>query len=79
MIQRKIKLRPGELRRGWMVKAAAWVKKRHVDRGDRKVGVLTGPRQFQVIKVSEDHVLSLPVAFAHKYNTTGVATSIYCA
>lgn len=26
-------------RRGWQVKAAAWVKKAHVDRGDKKVGL----------------------------------------
>lgn len=45
MIQKKIKLRTGELRHGWMVKAAAWVKKRHIDRGDKKVGLLVGARK----------------------------------
>ena len=36
------------LRKGWQVKAATWVKKMHVDRGDVKVGVMKNGR-FQVL------------------------------
>ena len=81
MIQRKIRLRQGELRSGWMVKAAAWVKKRHVDRGDRKVGILTGPRRFQVIKVSDgrsDAMLLFSFSqHIHAHVKPGLATTIH--
>ena len=55
IIQKKIRLRPGELRRGWMVKAAAWVKKRHIDRGDKKVGVFNQHGEFNILEVSYLH------------------------
>ena len=60
MIQKKIRLRSGEMRHGWMVKAAAWVKKRHIDRGDKKVGLLMGQRRFQVIEVRATRHHALP-------------------
>nr|8A22_AF Chain AF, mL41 [Polytomella magna]8APN_AF Chain AF, mL41 [Polytomella magna]8APO_AF Chain AF, mL41 [Polytomella magna] len=37
------------LRKGWQVKAASWVKKIHVDRGDVKVGLRGRDGQFHVI------------------------------
>ncbi|GIL83531.1 hypothetical protein Vretimale_10351 [Volvox reticuliferus] len=36
------------LRKGWQVKAASWIKKVHIDRGDVKVGFMSGGR-FQVL------------------------------
>lgn len=38
------------LRRGWQVAAAAWVKKAHVDRGDRKVGLHDAQGRFHIIE-----------------------------
>ena len=38
-------------RRGWQVKAAAWVKRAHVDRGDKKVGLFSAmDGQFHIIE-----------------------------
>ena len=37
-------------RRGWQVKAAAWVKRAHVDRGDRKVGLHAADGDFHIIE-----------------------------
>lgn len=36
------------IRRGWQVKAASWVKKVHVDRGDVKIGRLMPGGRFAV-------------------------------
>lgn len=36
-------------RRGWQVKAAAWVKKWHIDRGDVKVGFRQGRKGFHIV------------------------------
>jgi hypothetical protein len=38
------------LRRGWQVKAASWVKKTHVDRGDKKVGLRSLSGSFHIIE-----------------------------
>ncbi|KAG2443148.1 hypothetical protein HYH02_009559 [Chlamydomonas schloesseri] len=37
------------IRKGWEVKAATWVKRVHVDRGDVKVGRLGTSGEFQVL------------------------------
>lgn len=37
-------------RKGWEVGAAAWVKKKHVDRGDVKVGLHSTKNNFHVIE-----------------------------
>ena len=37
-------------RRGWEVKAAYWVKRQHIDRGDVKVGLHSTTGQFHVLK-----------------------------
>jgi hypothetical protein len=45
------KLRPeGALRKGWQVGAASWVKKKHIDRGDVKVGLHSTKGTFHVIE-----------------------------
>ncbi|KAG1667355.1 hypothetical protein FOA52_001415 [Chlamydomonas sp. UWO 241] len=38
------------LRRGWQVAAASWVKKVHVDRGDKKVGLHATDGRFHIIE-----------------------------
>ena len=50
LIQRSAGRRSGP-RRGWQVKAAAWVKRAHIDRGDRKVGLFSSTDgQFHIIE-----------------------------
>mmetsp|Transcript_22572 Transcript_22572/g.40013 ORF Transcript_22572/g.40013 Transcript_22572/m.40013 type:complete len:99 (+) Transcript_22572:38-334(+) len=38
------------LRKGWQVKAAVWVKKMHIDRGDVKVGFHSRDGRFRVVE-----------------------------
>ncbi len=53
LIQRKANagsMRSGP-RRGWQVKAAAWVKRAHIDRGDKKVGLFSATSgDFHIIE-----------------------------
>ena len=50
LVQRSAGRRTGP-RRGWQVKAASWVKRAHVDRGDKKVGLFSSADgQFHIIE-----------------------------
>lgn len=49
LIQRSAGRRSGP-RRGWQVKAASWVKRAHIDRGDKKVGLFSTDGKFHIIE-----------------------------